>query len=248
MKCKNCGANHSSWALECPYCSTPNPRGRLWRNQQKKAQSDLDTAKKAVGKRLSSETAEKIINRVLAVELLICVLSLVGVFLFFFLGDAASNTEVFFKKGQIEKQMSEMYDNQQFNELYTLLHDTGLFGTDYYEYSQMALMYKEYDAFVLARMEFFSEAEKNQFSAYTMTSLIDSINDVFNPQIGIYSELTDRNALYSEKYQEEVTVFATYVLGVTDEELELLRSEYIPYDRREALAQTLIGRRYWDGN
>ncbi len=240
MKCVNCGANFSARDLYCPYCGTENLRGRRWQRQRAEAARDYHEARSEELPLLRRRLANKVLNRALLIEGVLFALLIVGVFLAFFLGDAADRLQTTLHRDRVETELAQLYEEGRYGELHLRLDETGLFGQEHYEYSQMALLHYDYEDFVLARMEFLTQREAPE--EYTMERLIGSMHEVLSPYIPAYPELTERNARQLEEYQREVTAFAAAMLGMEEAELARLRQDYLTMDEEAALISAVLER------
>lgn len=160
MKCKSCGANYPSREIACPYCDTPNPRGMKWKAQRDFAQWEYQEARSELEPVLRLRRWDKIVNRVLLIEIALIVLMIAGVFVAFFLEEQVGSLGSAFGREGLEQEFAALYEEERFGELYHRLDETGLLGEDFFEYSQMALLHYDYQSFDLARMEFFCELEE----------------------------------------------------------------------------------------
>lgn len=245
MKCKSCGGNYAARELSCPYCGNQNPIGWLWKQQRDRAERDYENAAEQLPQ-LRRKMANKVLNRVLIIEIAICVLLFAGVALVFYIGDATHQATVALNKGKLQTELSDLYEQERFGEMYTLLMDNNLGGEDYYEYMQMGLLNFDYQQFQQDRMAFFDEMENEGPDTYTISDLLDSMHDVLYPYIPAYPEVTASNAVYLQEQQADVTAFGKAVLGMTDEELAVLAQEYMTIDEEESLTAAILERRYWD--
>ncbi len=247
MKCKNCGANYRSRELFCPYCKTPNPRGKLWKQQRQAAQQDYQWAAGEVVPVLRWRAANRILNRVLLIELGLLVLCVIGVIAAFALGNTALQAGILQGNGEINEELAALYEEERFGELYARLSETELFGEDYYEYSQMALLYSDYESFCESRLRFFYEIEQQEApDEYTVSRLVGDIHDVIAADIPAYPELTERNAAFAAQYRNEVLMFAQVLLGLNESEMETLGQEYLTMAEEEALTEAIWERRAWE--
>ena len=226
MKCKNCGANYSSRDLQCPYCDTPNPRGVLWYHQRTQAQSDYEKGLLLLPL-LRRVAINRILNRVLIAEALILCLLLAGIFAFFAVEDLAGTVSLQWNRQAIQTELDVLYEQQRYGELYSRMQDADMMDEENYAYTQMALLYNDYESFVLRRMEYFSQLDGEGLESYTLESLIRSIHNVMVPYVPAYSDLTEENRRQMEIYAQETADFAQSVLGFGSEEMKLLEEDYL---------------------
>lgn len=247
MKCKNCYGNYSSRELCCPYCGTDNPRGRLWKRRRDQADFDLKTAEEASKPIMRRYMANRALNRILLVEgalVLLFIISVVAVFFFSEKGLALSSR---INQGSIISDLETMYAEERFSEMYYYLQEKDLFSNDtYYEYCQMALLHTDYTKFCTSRLRFFRESESGTLSEYTPERLVMDMHSVFNGYIPAYRDLTDRNRAIWERYCRDTEVFATAVLGFTEDEMALLRQDYLLMEEETVLTDAIWEGRCWD--
>lgn len=246
MRCKNCGANYRSKELFCPYCKTPNPRGLMWQRERHKAEQEYTHVKDEVLPQLRLEAANRILNRLLAIEAALAVLFFISACIVFALSGAVSKADAVFHRDEIEEEFLTLYEQERFGELYARLDDTDLFGEEYYEYSQMSLLYYDYEDFCEARMHFFTEKDAGSGpDEYEINRLIREMNTVLKADIPTYPELTKKNRAYHAQYCADVLAFAQTLLGMDDSELTVLAQDYITVREEEALTAAILAREAW---
>lgn len=243
MKCKCCGVNYTARELRCPYCGNENPTGWLWKRQRDQAELDYKNAAESLPK-LRRKMANRVLNWVLIIETVLFILLFAGVALVFYVSDVSHQATAALNKAELNAEMSALYEQERFGELYALLQDYDLTGQDYYEYTQMSLLNFDYERFQQKRMAFFTETEVPD--TYTVSSLLDAMHDVLYPYIPAYPEMTASNAVYLQEQQADVTAFGKAILGLTDEELAMLAQKYMTIDEEDALTAAVLERRCWD--
>lgn len=243
MKCKNCGGNFPSRELRCPYCGAENTRGRLWKQQRDRADRDLETARREDLPTAKKLALHKVLNRILLAELILIALFALGLFATFFLTDAGLFNGTLFGREKIDAELQALYDAGDFDRLYQRLEETDSFDQEHYTLCQMALIYRDYEAFCITRTCWFQETEEKDISEYTAAWLVDHMHDLFYCDIPAYPELTDQNAAILAEYQQDAALFARHILRLTEEEMALLQKQDWMYSEEEdALAAAILER------
>ena len=241
MKCKKCGAHYRTRKLRCPYCGTANPKGEQWHSQRESAEKELQQLESTRGKDLRLQAANKALNRVLLFEGIAIAVFLLGVFLWFMLADAALRLRTRFNKAELEQQMQQLYSEQRLTELNDLMDEYGLFGEDYYEYSQAALLGYDYDRFVQARMELFACVQAGEQPDESLTwRLVNSMNDILVPYIPAYPRLTEQNAALQAEFAADVLSCAQGWLAIDKEAVALLHADWLTTEQEAALQQKIL--------
>ena len=243
MKCKGCGASFPSRELACPYCGRENHRGLAWLAHRKAAEEEYQRVLEAAGVSLKRIAFNRILNRALIGLGLLFVLTILLVFVYFFAAEGISSLSVALQKGKIEKQMETLYQEERFGELYALLDKADLFSEDYYAYSQIALLYQDYEDFTQCRLAFYLD---DPLKAYTLEYLLSKANNLFYPLIPAYPDLTEENAQHLALWQDEADRFCRGVLGLTEDEMTLLYEDYLYSTDEAALAAAILERRAWE--
>lgn len=247
MKCKNCCGNYSSRELQCPYCGTDNPHGRLWNRRRDRAEFDLQTAEESAKPVIRRYLANRALNRVLLIEAAVAVMFILFVIAVAFFSDNGTALSNHLNQGSHISKLETMYEEERFSEMYCYLQDNNMFDDDlYYEYCQMALLHQDYLYFCNSRLQFFRQTDDGELDAYLPETLVRDLHDVFSSDIPAYPDLTDRNRAVWEEYCRDAEVFATAVLGFTGEELALLKQDYLLTDESAILAEAILEGRCWD--
>ena len=240
MKCKACGAHYRSRELCCPYCGAENPKGKQWKAQRDSAEQQYRELEQTEGSSLRLQAANRVLNRALLFEGIALGVFLLGVFLWFLLGEAAFRVRRSVKAEELSQQMQQLYAQQQLGELYRLMDEYDLFGEENYEYAQAALLHEDYMQFDIARCEFFAVLQRGeQPDEYLTWKLVNSMNDILSPYIPAYPRLTENNAQLQQQYAADVLEFAQGWLGFGREETALLYADWL-YTEQEAQLQQII--------
>ena len=247
MKCNNCGGNYAARELRCPYCGTENATGKRWKQQREKAQQDYRTAETETFPVIRKKMANKVLNRVLLAEGGLFLLWLLGIFVVFLLSDFAGNISFNVNKNKFESHMSQLYEAEEYGELYSYMSDKNLIGQNYYEYSQMSLIYFDYSQFTEMRLQFFTQIQSDSLERHTVDRLLAEIRSVLDPHIPAYPDVTAENWEKLKPLQEDVLGFAYGMLGLTEEEIARMTEDiYLDHDIQEALIDTVMERRVRD--
>lgn len=238
MKCKNCGANYSSRELFCPYCNTPNRVGQLREMQRERAQLDYDTAAEETVPQLRKKMCNRVFNRVLLIEAVLLVLYFAGVFLTFFVQDSWLQLKKKTHHAEMLTTMETMYAEQRFAELYFYMQENDLIGygnQEYRAYTEISFLDYDYRRFLEARMRFYQEQDELQ--PYTVSNVLQAINGLLFQR---ETDLTEQNAALYAEYVREASVFARSVLGLTDQQLQLLSQDYLFVSDAEQLTSAIL--------
>lgn len=235
MKCTGCGANYPSRELACPYCGTPNPRGRAWQRERQAAESEVAGVTAAALPVLRARRYDRILNRVLLAEGVFLALLIIGAFVAAFLAGVRRAPSP-----QEEAVLASLYEEGRYDELYARMSDADLFDDAHYEYAQISLLNYEYDDFRQARLRYESQRSAGEVSEYAVSSLLRGINDVLHPYIPAYPELTGRNAVIQARFCEDVRCYARFCLALHEDELALLEEDRPTYAELDAVAARLL--------
>ncbi len=246
MKCRNCGAHFRARELDCPYCGTPNPKGAMWQRERQAAEAEYDRVSGVVAPALRRQAANRFLNRLLLIEAGIFALFFVILAAVFFMGGVAGKMHYFFHREEVEAELAALYREERFGALYARLSELDLVGEAFYEYSQISLLYYDYEDFTGARMEFIALRDGGEeVEEDDVEWLLNRMHDLLSPHIPAYPEFTERNNEYLKRWQADVEQFATAVLGMGEEETAVLRQDYITMEETDALVQAVLQRGAW---
>lgn len=247
MKCPNCGANFSSKELVCPYCGAENQTGRRWAAERRAAEQDYREGVRQAKRKMPLYILNRAMSWVLGVLAALVLLYVVGMFLFFFSGEAVNTVQNETQRTQIEQEMQRLYEGEEFGQLYQYMEKRDLVGPEYYEYTQMVLLHSSYEEFELHRLSFLalSEEEKQQ-DDYHLYYAIEGAHELLYPDIPAYPDITERNGKVLQKYADEARAYLIGTLGFSEEEIEALaETEYLSMDEADALVEKAKERRAW---
>ena len=241
MKCKNCGANYPSRELACPYCGTANPMGRMQKQQRERAEADYEMASTTTVSQVRRTMCNRVLNRTLLVEGILFALVFLGACATFIFQDFMLDVQKKRHGSEMQAHIEELYEQERFSELFGYMMDYELMGPETYEYSQIALLYYDYQDFVQSRFDYFYEL--GNLSRYTPESLIRNMHRILHrDEFSAYAELTEKNKVYYEQYVRDVETFAQAVLGFDDAQLDLLRQDYVPIEQEDQLEAVIFAR------
>lgn len=229
MKCKNCGANFSARELNCPYCGTPNPKGKRWADQMDRAEREYRAAREQVTKELPLQVAYRVAGRVRTILAAVLGLIVLAVVLWALISDYGGRLRNKAQREQLETQMAELYSQERFGELYRLMGNRELFGGDYYAYSQMCLIHRDYSEFCQGRMELLQGSVREEYLDSAIEQLLSQAARLLALDISAYPDLAPENQAVYDRYCLDVTTFLRAMLGMTEEEvLSLSGQGYVP--------------------
>lgn len=229
MKCKNCGANFPMRELNCPYCGTPNPKGKRWADQMNRAEREYQATRQRVEKELPLQVAYRVAGMVRTILAVILGVILLGMILWALLSEYGGRLRTRAQQEKLETQMAELYEQERFDELYRLMDDRGLMGRDYYAYSQMCLLSYQYSEFCQSRMELLQGRVRQEYLNDAIERLLRYSAELLTLDIAAYPELAPENQSVYNRYCLDVTTFLRVMLGMTQEEvLSLSGQGYTP--------------------
>lgn len=232
MNCKNCGANYQSKELNCPYCGSANAKGESWFARRQAAREEHESNLRKYGATVKMITYDRIINRIIIGVIAFLVCYFVGLIGFFSVSIGAAKTSS-------EIKMDQLYEEERFGEMHALMREKDLFGKNNYECSQMALIYSDYEKFLIRRLFFFDEMDA-EISENSASALINHMHRVMSWHAATYPDLTKKNREQLEEYKLEVADFAENMFGFTEKEMGILAKDYLLTDEQDALETLLI--------
>lgn len=229
MKCKNCGANFSARELNCPYCGTPNPKGKRWADQMDRAEREYRAAREQVTKELPLQVAYRVAGRIRTILAVVLGVIVLVVILWALISDYGGRLRNKAQRERLETQMTELYSQERFGELYRLMGDRELFGEDYYAYSQMCLIHRDYSEFCQGRMELLQGSVREEYLDSAIEQLLSQAARLLALDISAYPDLAPENQAVYDRYCLDVTTFLRAMLAMTEEEvLSLSGQGYVP--------------------
>lgn len=221
MKCKQCGGEVGSEQERCPYCNAINKEAvRRKRQIHRKRIFNKD-----LRRRVLEESREDIWNRILnrAIAVMVCIFAAACMLGFTVNMAAGGMGKLFNKPDNMEEQLERLYENREFAQMSYLLDEYGLMGTDYYRYSQMALLNSTYERFINNRNECISQIEENKdLMELDLENVLRYGCNVLAPDIPYYREMDSENKIILEEYQQSVKAFYQSYLKLKDKEIDEL--------------------------
>ena len=229
MKCKNCGADFPAKELRCPYCGTPNPKGRLWADRRERAEQKYEATRQQVERELPLSVAYRVAGRIRGILALILVVIFLGVCLWALVTAYGGKLRNKLQREKLETQMAELYEQERFGELRALMWDRELSGQDYYAYTQMCLIHYHYEEFTQRRMELFQGEKREERESDCVERILSEASEILALDMAAYPDLAPENEEVYNRYCLDITTFLRAMLGMTEEEvLSLSGQGYVP--------------------
>lgn len=226
--------------LRCPYCGTVNARGLRQQCQLERADEDLKDAETEGLEQIRLQMVNRVLNVSLVLEIAAIALLVAGVMMYALGCDIMRSTKQHLNADEMNAHMEQLYTENRLDELWAYLHENDLRGEDYYEYMQAALIGFDYRQFKCARMTYLDT--KQELNEYTVSSLLDNIQELLYFDCLAYPELTQRNEVIWNRYSRDAEVFARVVLGFDDAQIQILKQEYVPSKDMNALKELVMQR------
>lgn len=226
MRCYKCGNDYDSDAMTCPFCGQRNFVDRIPGTEEESKGEDLFVAWKTRSIPMFMNIADRFVRKILRVEkIIICVLLFVTVFILV-VAPAFGAAVRFIRKDSVLSELSTLYEQEQFAQLSDRISGAGCLGKDGYEqYTDMALLYREYMDFCSARIAYLEDIVDGQLENSTINDLAYSMRDLFSGMHLSNKMIPNHpgNDAYRERFRSDVLVFAQALLKLTDEELASLQ-------------------------
>ena len=246
MKCTFCGGEVGADQLRCPYCNQENLIA-----YQRQKEFDEETAKnEAEAEKVIASNKSDIVHKVLTRILLgLCVLFVV-VTIVSFMCSMYIEGEIFQPKlpSDYKETLDGYYETGDYDKLFLYVQKYDIYDYENpktYDYSQFALYYYdvlEYRSCFYGVVEYL-RGEIEDLSSYDWEYVFSYGYQVLLPNMGVYEEISDRNAAAFEVFREEVILDWTVWFGVTREEIEALVADGEAYywadDKLEAFAKVV---------
>ncbi|MDD5901524.1 MAG: hypothetical protein PUC73_11610 [Lachnospiraceae bacterium] len=248
MKCKGCGGNYKTRELMCPYCTKPNMLGKLWSIEKSEAEKEYEAAGDTYRKTVSTYVINRFLNRVILICVLLLVLFIGGIIIAGFLEIGVKEARVRLNENELNAKLEQYYEKRELTEMYRLMSEYDMFGTDRYRYSQAALLGREFMEFQLHKLQFMEQTEEEKINnEYCLESLLRSAMKVYGVRVGIYSEPDPDNVDLIEEFRADVMAFLVGTLALTEDEIAAVAEQdfYLSSDA-EALAELVRERRGWN--
>lgn len=247
MKCINCGADFQTADLKCPYCGTVNEIGADWQAERVHYKNQYEKILQEIKAYGPMYVANKIVNKALVIfAIAMAVLTFV-----YMLPAIFEDVSLWAKRtaagNLIEDKMEEYHKEGQWNDLRILMDEYQMYSSEYYVYTQAAILQRQYNDYQMYKMKFMdlSEEEKQEDDFYLEQSIDDAL-DVYFVNSGSYHELQPENEAKIAEFQAEIEEYLRYMLGITEEEFAyILEEEYIYSDEMEDLIMKIKERKAW---
>jgi hypothetical protein len=226
MRCYKCGKDYDSDAMTCPFCGQRNFVDRIPGTEEESKGEDLFVAWKTRSIPMFMNIADRFVRKVLRVEKIIIVVLILALAFILFAPQVYISMARFIQKDKLLDEFATLYEQEQFAQLSHRMSSTGCTGKQGYEqYTDMALLYREYMDFCSARMAYQEDIVDGQLERWTVNDLAYTMRDLFS-DLHLSNEMIPDypgNDAYREQYRNDVLVFAQAVLKLTDEELARLQ-------------------------
>ena len=226
MRCYKCGNDYDSDAMTCPFCGQRNFVDRIPGTEEECKGEDLFVAWKTRSIPMFINIADRFVRKVLRVEKIILVVLILALAFILFAPQVYISASRFIQKDRLLDEFATLYEQEQFAQLSNRMSSTGCKGKQGYEqYTDMALLYREYMDFCSARMAYQEDIADGELENWTINDLTNSMRDMFSDLHLSNKTIPDYpgNDAYRERYRNDVLVFAKAVLKLTDEELASLQ-------------------------
>jgi len=246
MKCTFCGGEVGADQLRCPYCNQEN----LIAYQRQKELNEETAKNEAEAKKVIASSKSDIVHKVLSRILIGLVIFFVIITIISFGVYMYIEGEIFQPKPPLNyiKTLDGFYETGDYDELFLFVQKYDIYDYENpktYDYSQMALYY--YDVLEYRRCFYgvveYLRGESDSLSEYDWFYTFKNGYQVLLPDIGVYEEVSERNAKAFDLFIEEVILDWTVWFGVTREEIEALIADKEPYyyadDKLEAFAKVI---------
>lgn len=240
MKCVNCGSNYASKELVCPYCGSKNEKGLNWFQRREKARKEYENYLKANGVSVTLRTWQSVLSRIQFWVVLSLIVTIILSIIAFLLIEFISDSKVSVFKSKRLEYCQKLYEEQNFDELSVAISDSDFHEEEFYEYAQITLLYQDYMNFKQSRMEYL---EDENFTDVDRTEyLLDDIQELLRTSVPAFSDITPNNQVIIERWQQEIEEYASNILGLSNEDLELLKREDYLYSEIRELSEQLVER------
>lgn len=235
MKCVNCGAQIGLDVEKCPFCGTVNNIAVVRKEGIEILKAENEKLEEAVLEASKKEMYYKLHKRIniilVAVMVLFCVAALI-----------ISQIEYDYVAPEDKKMVYELYEKQDLEGLYNLMHEKDIFGKEgFYDYSYMALLWNNYQEC----QRWYAKAYDNylangKYDSYYLERCIETGCEILTGYISsTYGKnLSEKNKEYLRPYQEKVMILFTGTFGIPEEMLEGL--EHDDYDREDAIIEYVL--------
>lgn len=249
MKCKNCNGQYKTRELKCPYCGTENLIGRLWLIERNEIEQQYEDAKKEIKRKTIPYVIDRVLNRILIIFALVFVLTNILIILINVGYFAVVEIDLNINKENHMQQMEAYFDEENYAELYVYMEKKNLFNEDNYVYAQAALLYKQYQDFLVSKQEVIQMLEKEVYSKkedyeYRIESILRDANDLYIIRSGLYKDKVSENKELYEMCRQDATAFLIGTLELTEEEVQLVMEEDFSFNgNKEELVEIVIERK-----
>ena len=238
--------------LACPYCGTENRLGQIWLAQRDEAEQAYERKREEENRKWSPYVYNRVISRVLLVELGLLLAVLLGSLLFF-LGRHLWNDLTFVANREaVWQQLDSWYQEGDYRRMgsYLYQYEEDLESEDeerYRLYEQAQEMQYELDEFQVARMGFMQmSTQEKQEDSYRLHYLLFRCGRMLDGERVVYEEVNPSNTSFAQELREEATACLLKDMKLTQEEFQLMaETEYLSGTEIDALEEKVRARNGW---
>lgn len=264
MKCKNCGADYSSYELKCPYCGTPNPIGLNRKKQKDDIDRKFTMLKWQELIRSESDIHVKVLGRAVAAMIVLTVICIV-VTTFFGVRQEMNDRPEHSRnqtKSEIEADIQECVDTENYRQIQYILMDNDVPYNEYMEYRALSRISENMENYRDAKVNLQESSVKYKDGIADIDSYKFRCENVVNYAFKViqytYRDVYSNNQLddpediwtsYYEECKEELKASLQYEMKFTPEEIEKIfeyEGEYVYSEDEEYFKNLIIDR--WVGN
>ncbi len=239
MKCKNCGAHYKTRELKCPYCNTENLIGKIWMAERSEAELEYEKTRKELGKKISTYTVNRVLNRTLLISVLACILATIIVIGVIFVQAMSVGLREARNTQKTIKRFEKLYEEGRYSQLTSEVMDSNIGDDEIFVYKQVALMTFDYDEYLNNKYIYHSLGleEKKEDNYHLEYAIKNSVN-VYKMDYNKYKELNVKNQAIYDRYSEEIMSYWKYTLKFSDEDIDfMIKESYLSSDELDKLVK-----------
>lgn len=244
MKCENCGADFSAKELQCPFCGTVNPTGVKWTEEEAQARNQVEHTRKMVIRSAPLYVANRVVNRILAVFLVLAILLFAGTFVAFWIEEKVTEhrqSTAVFSEAEALRQAG---DYQGLKE-YLDFHDAdGSNGSPYAVFYEAVYLHEEIDDFMAEWMRY-SQYDQAYFEEYweygAAENMLERCAQILQGDYYRFRADYAENAELMEELQHLCKLFLISEFGYDEADIQRLM-ETSSYD--DAFADVIVREAY----
>lgn len=225
MKCKKCGANYKTKELSCPYCNTENLIGKIWMHERSAAELEYEKTRKELGKKISTYSVNRILNRTMVIMLLTCILATAALITGTIAWAIISGLFTGPDRRTVAKRIDKLFEEGKYSEF---AYEVSVHDGEY-PYMQASLMIRDYDKYINYKYRYLKlDDEQRKKDNFSLEYSIREAIAVYKLDYYKYSELHAANRELHEMYVAEIESYFKSILGLSDEDIEfMVKEEYL---------------------